>query len=184
MKWHFNVLICNSLFTSDRDRSILSVYWPFAFLLFFKIGHWFIWQCSIDHVLVCVGVLYIFWVLILCQSVAHPVSFIPFNCSFKLMKLLDECLIFLLDNESMRRGTISCNKCNINTYREVNKYFWLKCVDNWLIIIIIINVFSLLPLAFPLSCLRAGVWWYFISLCPQCPLKHSALITEHASSGF
>lgn len=46
VKWHFNVLICNSLFTSERDRSILSVYWPFAFLLlllcllFLLLLHW------------------------------------------------------------------------------------------------------------------------------------------------
>lgn len=131
VKWHFNVLICNSLFTSERDRSRLSVYWPFAFLLFFKkIGYWFIWQCMYWSFLLCVGILYIVWVLILCQSVAHLVSFILFNCNFKLMRLFDEYLVFLLDNKFMRRETVPCNQHDINTYQEVYKYFWLKCVDN------------------------------------------------------
>lgn len=80
-------------------------------------------SARIGHFIVCRNSLY--------SLGTNPLSVCgPFNCNFKLMRLFDEYLIFLLDNKFMRRETVPCNKHNINTYHEVYKYFWLKCVDN------------------------------------------------------
>lgn len=122
VKWHFNVLICSSLLTSERDRNILSLFIGHLPLLLFKLAIGLFDSASFGHVL-CVGVLYIFWILILCQSVAHLVSFIPLNCNSKLIRLFGECLIFLLSNKSMRRRLSLVISAIFNTYQEVNKYY-------------------------------------------------------------
>ena len=70
------------VYKGERQEHTLFVYWPFAFLLFFKLATGLFDSASIIGHALCVGVLYIFSILILCQSM---VSFSPLNCNFKLI---------------------------------------------------------------------------------------------------
>jgi hypothetical protein len=67
------------------DR-VYFVYWPFAFPLFLELAVG-LTVLVLDYLLLCVGVLYIFWIVILCQSVADLVSFLPLICNFKFVQL-------------------------------------------------------------------------------------------------